>query len=102
VDPARLAAVLADAVRALREHPLPADVVRGAAVAVDAELLFALEGLAFRADSLAAWAAYAGSPRSLDGHRARLAAVTPASVQRAARRWLDVPVTVIGRPEVAR
>ena len=64
-------------------------------------LLSTMENLGSRANQLAEWAAYTGEPDRLARSQAELAAVTPASVDAAARRWLrlDAAVTMIVRPE---
>ncbi len=66
-------------------------------------LLSTMENLASRANQLAEWAAYTGEPDRLAIAQAELAAVTPASVDAAAKAWLrlDAAVTMIVRPEPA-
>jgi zinc protease len=95
IDPRRVASELRAAVAELRDHPIADDEVARARTNLEAELVTGLEGLAFRAETLAVWASSRGRADGLADARARLRAVTPASVQRAARRWLADTATVI-------
>ena len=97
VDVAHVAAEIHDELGKLRTRAQSDDEVRRAATALDSELVIALESVSFRADMLARWAAYTGSPRFFDKQRALLRAVTPRAVQQAAAQWLAHDVTVIAK-----
>jgi zinc protease len=100
VDPARLAAAIHAELAQLREHGATADEVERASTALETELVATLEGLALRADRLAAWSSSFGGDRDyLRAARAALHAVTVDELQRAVAYWLAerAAVTVIAR-----
>jgi len=97
VDATHLAAEIRDELAKLRARAQSDDEVRRAATALDSELVIALESPVFRADMLARWAAYTGSPRFLDKQRALLRTVTPQTIQRVATQWLAHDVTIIAK-----
>ena len=61
-----------------------------------------LQSLAFRADTLATWAAHTGRADALAARRGSLGAVAPSSVTAAAKEWLaeSASVVAIGRAKV--
>ncbi len=91
--PTRDAIVLV--LRNLRDLPITADDLARALAMAELEQIAALEGLAYRARAIADAITYDHTPRYLEHWRARLHAVTPASVQATARRWLDDAHAVI-------
>lgn len=103
VDAAALRAAIEDEVRAMTAAPPTAAEVERARRVSQVALLSTMENLASRANQLAEWAAYTGEPDRLAKSQAELAAVTPASVDAAAKKWLrlDAAVTMIVRPEAA-
>jgi zinc protease len=99
-DVARIEAALRAEVAALRTTPVSAAELERARRTLEVRTLTSLEGLEQRADTLATWTAIHGDPDHLDEDLAALAAVTPASLQATASRWLAdrASVLVVVRP----
>ena len=98
-DEDQLADAIDQELSSLRARAPSTEEVARAEVAIDAGLVTGLQGLAFRADMLAAWAAYTGHADQLATTRASLQAITATAVIRAANTWLraSAEVTVLGR-----
>jgi zinc protease len=103
VSDAALEAALRDELSAFRTRPPGQADIERARRYLQAELIASLEGLPGRAETIARWAALYGDPDHLDEELARLAAVTPATVQASVARWMSEQsaVTLILRPEQA-
>lgn len=91
------AAIEAELVR-FREAPASADEVRGAATALDLELVLAFEGLAFRAAELARWTALYGRAHRFAAARGAPYDVSPADVHAAATTWFAHEIRIVGSP----
>jgi zinc protease len=102
-DVAKLEAALREEVAALRTAPVAAAELERARRTLEVRRLTSLESLDQRADALATWTSVYGDPDHLDEDLAALAAVTPASLQATAARWLAdrASVMVVVRPESA-
>ena len=94
-DPDALVKPLRAALAAVRAAPPSSDDLERAVAGLELESMLALEAIPLRADALAS------APDPIHARRAALHAVTPASVQLAARHWLaeSAAVTVLARPE---
>jgi zinc protease len=103
VDPAVVRAAIDRELARLRDQPVSADELARATQGTLAELLGSLENLARRAESLAAWSVYAGTPDELAPLQVAYRAVTVTSLQTSARRWLaaTAAVAMVVRPPAA-
>lgn len=77
----------------LAETPLEADTLASAVAGYETELLLELENLVTRADALARW--HGEGEDRLVTLPAQLRAITPASLQRAAKTWLVESASVV-------
>ena len=96
-DPREIAAAIRDELERLQIEPVGAAELEQAKLAYELELVSSLESLTFRAELLAAWATYTGTPRYLDRLRSALHAVAPERVHTAALLAFSPVITVIGR-----
>jgi predicted Zn-dependent peptidase len=97
VDPGRLVRPIDAAIGRVRES-IEADELARAIATLDAELVTAFEGLAFRAVQLARWVALDGRADGFDAARRRIHDASAELVRSGAERWLDNAVVVVGRP----
>ncbi|MDB4956314.1 MAG: Zinc protease [Myxococcales bacterium] len=112
IDVSRLAGAITEELAKLRDLPVSDDDMARASAAIDAELATGFQGLVFRADMLATWAASdrrddAAESRVGDGLHtasARLHVVTPLGLRDAARTWLaeSAAVIVVAGPKPTR
>jgi zinc protease len=105
VDLAKLRAAIEAEIAALRDAPVAAGELDRARRTLESGRLKSLENLAARASSIATWAATTGDPDFLAEELALYAAVTPASLQATAKKWLAstaaVTMTVLPKPAQA-
>jgi zinc protease len=79
----------------MRANPPTAGEVLRARRVLEAELLRGMENLVWRAERLAEYDAYLGTPDHLEAELAALAAITPEAIQQAVVTWLGVDARVI-------
>jgi len=77
----------------LGDRPLDEATLASAIASYETELLLQLEGLVFRADTLARW--HVEGEHGLGTLPSQLRAITPASLQRAAKAWLGESAHVV-------
>jgi len=98
-DRARVLAILDEEVARLVETPVSAAELRRVVVNAESDFIWGLEDLTERADQLQWFNHYTGDPGYASKYLARLRAVTPESLQAAAKTWLAKPyVQVISVP----